>query len=676
MANIDLRSLARALGGEVRGDEVLCPGPGHSAKDRSLAVKPDDDAPDRFVVHSFAGDDPIACKNYVREKAGLPAFDDIAEDTTVKSNGKRKPAFDISKVIAAQVNAAPKGRIVETYPYKNVDGALQYEVLRYEPKGFRQRRPDGNGDWIWKIDNTPRVLYRLADLLKFPDASVFVCEGEKDANRVAELNLCATTVACGDWTDDCVQTLAGRDVLILEDNDEAGRKKALKAAQALHGTAKTIRIVCLPGLADKGDVSDWFDADSRNADKFVDVCFEASLWAPETAAGDGGGDHAGDHDGDRDRDHDRDEAAGADTKSETTGRQPLPFINVANWDDEPVPELEWAVPDRIPLRQVTLFSGEGSAGKSTTQLLLSFAHVLARDWLGFMPEPGPALFVDAEDDEKILHRRSAAILDHYGGATFKEVAKRGLHLVSLIGQDAVLGAASRLSGVIQPTPLFKRLLEAAADIKPKMIGIASSANVYAGSEIDRQQVQQFISLLTAVARAANGALVLISHPSLTGINTDTGLSGNTAWHNAVRARFYMKGVKPEAGEQPDNDLREIVFKKNNYGPISDTIVVRYQNSLFLPVPGMASLDRAAREGNAEAIFLELLSRFTRENRRVCSTPCSIYAPAAFAQEDAAKKASLTSRDLANAMRRLFTAGKIWNENHGKQSNKRFHLACK
>jgi len=248
--------------------------------------------------------------------------------------------------------------------------------------------------------------------------------------------------------------------------------------------------------------------------------------------------------------------------------------------------------------------------------------------------------------------------------------------VSLIGQDAVLGAASRRSGVIQPTPLFKRLLEAAGDIKPKMIGIASSANVYAASEIDRQQVQQFISLLTAVARAANGALVLISHPSLTGINTDTGLSGNTAWHNAVRARFYMKGVKPEAGEQPDNDLREIVFKKNNYGPISDTIVVRYTNGLFLPVPGVTSLDRAAREINAEAIFLELLSRFTRENRRVCSTPCSTYAPTVFAREDAAKKAGLSSNDFAGAMRRLFATGKIWNENHGKQSNKRFHLACK
>jgi len=89
-----------------------------------------------------------------------------------------------------------------------------------------------------------------------------------------------------------------------------------------------------------------------------------------------------------------------------------------------------------------------------------------------------------------------------------------------------------------------------------------------------------------------------------------------------------------------------------------------------------SIDRAAREVEAENVFLELLRRFTKENRRVCATPCATYAPSAFAREDAAKKAGLTSNDFAGAMRRLFATDKIWNENHGKQSNKRFHLACK
>jgi RecA-family ATPase len=265
--------------------------------------------------------------------------------------------------------------------------------------------------------------------------------------------------------------------------------------------------------------------------------------------------------------------------------------------------------NRIPLRQTVLFSGEGAAGKSTEQLHLSAAHVLGRDWLGTMPEPGPAIYVDAEDDQNVMHRRLAAISNHYQ-VTFADLIKGGLHLISLMGRDAVLAALTR-SGKIEPTPLYKQLLEAARDIRPKMISIASSANVYAGSEIDRNQVQQFISLLTRIAMAANGSLVLISHPSLTGIQTDTGLSGNTQWHNAVRARFYMKGVKPEAGEQPDTDLRELVFKKNNYGPVSESIVLRYTNGLFLPVPSMASLDQAAQEARADEIFLVLLRRFTK-----------------------------------------------------------------
>ena len=89
----------------------------------------------------------------------------------------------------------------------------------------------------------------------------------------------------GKWTDECVRALAGRDILILEDNDEAGRKKALATAQALHGTAASIRIVRLPDLPEKGDVSDWLDAHPRNADRLVDICFDAPLWAPDTTKG-------------------------------------------------------------------------------------------------------------------------------------------------------------------------------------------------------------------------------------------------------------------------------------------------------------------------------------------------------------------------------------------------------
>ena len=113
-------------------------------------------------------------------------------------------------------------------------------------------------------------------------------------DRVASLELCATTVAGGRWTKECVQALAGHDVIILQDNDEPGRKKALAAAQALYGSAKTIRIVGLPDLPDKGDVSDWLDADPRRAEKLAEICFEVAEWVPSPATSGDVPDHSGD----------------------------------------------------------------------------------------------------------------------------------------------------------------------------------------------------------------------------------------------------------------------------------------------------------------------------------------------------------------------------------------------
>jgi RecA-family ATPase len=353
-------------------------------------------------------------------------------------------------------------------------------------------------------------------------------------------------------------------------------------------------------------------------------------------------------------------------------REPLPFIDISNWDNEPVPQQEWIVLNRIPRRQAVLFSGEGAVGKSIEQMHLSAAHVLARDWLGIMPEPGPAIFLDAEDEERVMHARMAAIVRHYD-TTFTELIKGGLHLVSLAGKDALLATATH-SGKIEPTPLYRQLLEAAGDIRPVMIGLASSANLFAGNESDRSQVMQFIGLLTRIAIIANGSVVLISHPSVAGITNDSGISGTTQWHNAVRARLYLKGMKPEEGEQPDNDLRELVFKKNNYGPVSESIVLRYQNGLFLPVPGVTSLDKVAQEARADAVFLALLRRFTNANRNISDKHGPTYAPALFAREDEAKQAVLGSKHLEAAMRRLFKNEVITNERYGLPSRPHHRIA--
>jgi RecA-family ATPase len=190
----------------------------------------------------------------------------------------------------------------------------------------------------------------------------------------------------------------------------------------------------------------------------------------------------------------------------------LEWVNTSRWDHEPCPEREWAVKDRVPLRQVTLFSGEGAIGKSIVELMLAVAHVRAKDWLGSLPEPGGALYFGCEDDEAELRIRLSAIIAHYG-TSFEELHANGFRFTSLAGQDAVLGAPDR-SGIIRPTPLYDQLYEQAGDLKPKHIGIDTSADVFAGNEIDRTQVRQFIGLLRRLAMVSNGSVVLLSHPQL------------------------------------------------------------------------------------------------------------------------------------------------------------------
>jgi RecA-family ATPase len=345
---------------------------------------------------------------------------------------------------------------------------------------------------------------------------------------------------------------------------------------------------------------------------------------------------------------------------------------MSRWDFEPTPDQEWTVPDRIPRRECVLFSGEGGAGKSIEQLHLSAASVLGgRDWLGTVPEQGPAIFIDAEDDEKVLQRRLKAIAEHYG-SSITEMSERGLHLASWRGLDATLAVAAH-NGKIEPTPLYRNLLEAAGDIKPIMIGIAASANVFAGNENDRAQVQQFVGMLTRVAMVANGSVVLISHPSLTGISSESGLSGTTQWHNAVRARFFLRSVKQENGEPLDHDLRELVFKKNNYGRVSESIVLRWTNGLFLPASGI-SFDQATKEATTQEVFLTLLKRLRAQDRYVGDKAGANYAPALFAREDEAKRAGLNSKDLERAMRQLFQRGAIKNEECGRPSRPSYRLA--
>ncbi|MBN2574928.1 MAG: toprim domain-containing protein [Deltaproteobacteria bacterium] len=154
------------------------------------------------------------------------------------------------------------------YDYKDADGKVIFQSVRIpcpppKHKTFRQRRPDGKGGYIWNLKSTRLVLYCLPELLAAdPAVTVYVCEGEKDVDRLRSMGLVATTnpMGAGKWSkvaNVAAKALRGRCVVVLVDNDDAGRKHAMEVAQSLHGVAASVKVLELPGLPIKGDVSDW-----------------------------------------------------------------------------------------------------------------------------------------------------------------------------------------------------------------------------------------------------------------------------------------------------------------------------------------------------------------------------------------------------------------------------------
>jgi RecA-family ATPase len=345
---------------------------------------------------------------------------------------------------------------------------------------------------------------------------------------------------------------------------------------------------------------------------------------------------------------------------------PLPFVDISAWHvNEGVPAREWGVRDVFPRRNVALLSGEGAVGKTLLLLQLGVAHALGRDWIGTLPEPGPFAYLGAEDDVGELHRRLADILKHYG-ADFPDL-QGNVHLLSFAGEDAVLGHADH-TGLVRPTPLYERLMKAAMEIRPVLIGLDTSA--------PRTIAPRCASSSACCARWRSRRTPTsssISHPSLTGINSGSGLSGSTGWHNSVRARAYLTTVKTDKDEEPDPNLRTLEFKKNNYGPIARSISLRWQNGVYVPVGNVSSVDKMAKEHTADRLFKALLDRFNSQGRNVSEKAASKnYAPTVFGKEPEAKKYSLKkvsktpcggcsrpARSLSSPMARRAVARPAW-----------------
>lgn len=341
-------------------------------------------------------------------------------------------------------------------------------------------------------------------------------------------------------------------------------------------------------------------------------------------------------------------------------------LSASGWAGSPPPDRRWLVPGLIPMGVITLLSGDGGVGKSALMKQLGLAASLGSGWLGRRVFGGRVLGVFAEDDEDEIGRRVIRIA---AGEGLDLAAAKDLLVIGADTDALKAGAALATStdGKVTATPLFAELAELVAEIKPVLIVLDPAAEIAAIDENRRSEVAAFGRLLRGLAASSGAAIVLIAHPSLTGMASGSGLSGSTAWNNSVRSRLYLT-----APDQNDPEARRLALVKTNYAKPGTYIDLRLANGRFVAAEAASEADRSASSEAAKTAFLALLRRFTAEGRAVADTTGTNYAPALFASEPEAD--GMSKADMKGAMAALFRDGRITVKHEGPQSRRRKRLA--
>lgn len=257
-------------------------------------------------------------------------------------------------------------RPITIYDYKDEKGILLFQILRYPGKKFSARRPDGLGGWIWDTKGIKLVPYRLPELLA--NDLVFICEGEKDCDNLHRLGLIATTNSFGSnsWKSEFNPYFRGKKVIILPDQDEEGQKHAQAVASSLLPFAQEVKILNLPGLEEKQDVSDWL-AQGNTKDDLLRLVESTQT---------------------------RDKAEKA----------PL-AVSIQEFMDSGPDSIEWLCPDLIPQGGLVILAAKPKAGKSLLTTNLALAVVGGIRFLGRDCKKANSLILQLEDPPVLIRER-------------------------------------------------------------------------------------------------------------------------------------------------------------------------------------------------------------------------------------------------------------------------------
>jgi putative DNA primase/helicase len=516
----DLRAAIADVRGDGRSRNVRCPA--HEDNRASLSIGRGTDG--RVVVKCHAG-----CETEtVLSAAGL-AWSDLHEPRNGHPNDRE---------------------IVATYDYADENGALVYQACRFSPKDFRQRRPNGVGGWIWNLHDTRRVLFGLPELKA--QSVIYIPEGEKDVLALRKIGLTATTSAGGasknpdkpKWRNDYTQQLrsAGAEfVVVLPDNDDPGRAHAEAVARSCYGGGLKVKVVALPELPEKGDVSDWLDA-GHTRDELITIVKASPLYVP------------------------RQEVSSNGDLSDAPVIQTLSTVKRES--------VRWIWPRRLARGKLALIAGEPGEGKSTLVLDLGARISTGAAWPDGGHAPlGDVLILSAEDG---LADTIAPRLDASGADSTR------IHALTAIQSR---GGARRHLDLGRDLPQLEAAIQR---IRPVVVGI-DPISAYLG-KADTWKDSEVRALLAPIAELAenyNCAILGVMHLSKG--------RERKALHRAMGSIGFVAAARIvlAVARDPDNDERRLLLPvKNNLSPPADALAFRLDSGRVLwesgPVHGLTA----------------------------------------------------------------------------------------
>ena len=287
-------------------------------------------------------------------------------------------------------NGNGKLKLVKTYDYVDADGHVIFQVCRMEPKNFRQRRPDGNGGFIWNMKSVERLPYRLPEVIKSNE--VLIVEGEKDADALAALGFTATTNPGGakKWRDSFNQYLAGKRIVIIPDQDEPGENHLLQVSRSLAASGIEPRVVRLPsGVKDASDFIATFQDRETAVERLAVMIDGAEPYTSET------GDEP--------------------VKSAPSMPPSKEAMRISPADLASARLSPACIVRNYLFADVATLVAPGGTGKTTLQLFEMVCIALSRPLYGLdILWPGWSLYVTAEDSREILTARLREIMQAMG----------------------------------------------------------------------------------------------------------------------------------------------------------------------------------------------------------------------------------------------------------------------